>query len=267
MEISKDNVKKLLEEIDRVPSKDFGQNFLIDSRICKTIVDLCEINKNESVLEIGPGLGSLTHFLSETTSNLTCVEIDEKLTQILCKIYNDKSINFVQSDIMNFKQFNYDKIIGNLPYNITTDLVINLLLNYSCCKRYVLMVQAEAFNRFSNLSGKEYGPASILVHLIGNVKKELIVKPGSFYPAPHCNSLVFSIDSFENVDTEHARQIYLMSKQLFINRRKTILNNLSLYCGKQKAIEVLNELNIEFNTRPEQISVQKFEQIYDLLNK
>ena len=267
MKINRDNVKELLSMLNVAPTKDLGQNFLVEPDVCEKIVSFCDINDNDRVLEIGPGLGSLTHFLCDKTNNLTCVEIDKNLVKILKDIYQEKNINFVNEDITKYNDFNCDKIIGNLPYNITTDLIINLLLNYSQCKKYILMIQAEAFNRFFDTKGKEYGPASILVHMIGDIKKLLVVKPGSFYPSPKCNSLVFSIDVKEEVDRKRAKDVYKLAKQLFLNRRKTIFNNLTSVCDKEKARNILSQLKIEENKRPEELIVQDFEHIFDLLNQ
>ena len=131
----------------------------------------------------------------------------------------------------------------------------------------VLMCQSEAFNRFFDLSGENYGPVSVLLHLLGESKKVLTVKPGSFYPAPKCNSLVFVFDSKPVVDKETAINVYKMCKSLFLNRRKTILNNLSNYSSKEKAIQVLKELNIGENKRPENISPNDYLKMYQLIKK
>jgi len=265
MEINKENIASLLSIVNAKPTKDLGQNFLVEPTICEKIVEECQIDEADSVLEIGPGLGSLTHYLINKTDKLTCVDIDHNMIMILNDVYKDSNVCFIEQDILKHNVRNYQIIVGNLPYNITTELVLNLLINGKSCKEYVLMIQAEAFNRFFDTAGKDYGPASILVHLTGEIKKLLVVKPGSFYPAPHCNSLVFKIKVKSGINRERIFNIYKMSKQLFLNRRKTIYNNLCKYCGKEKANRVLANLGIEPNKRPEELSVQIFEQIYDLL--
>lgn len=265
MIITKENVSQLLSMINAKPTKDLGQNFLVEPSVCEKIIGFCGFKESDNVLEIGPGLGSLTHYISSKNKNLTCVDIDPNMIFILKDIYKESNINFVEKDILKYDVSKHKIIVGNLPYNITTDLVVKLLLKGTKCKRYILMIQAEAFNRFNDLSGKEYGPASILVHLLGDIKKLLIVKPGSFYPAPRCNSLVFSIEAKADVDREYVESVYKMSKQLFLNRRKTILNNLSSLVGKEKANSVLTKLNILPNKRPEELSVQNFEEIFKLI--
>lgn len=264
MEINKGNVFELLNITGARPSKDFGQNFLIEPSICKKIADLLLVNNDDKVLEIGPGLGSLTHFLLEKDGSLSCVDIDPKMIDILSEIYKNSSVNLILNDVRRIDLEFYSKIIGNLPYNITTELIVYLLENASKCKQFVFMIQAEALNRFVDTSGKEYGPASILIHLLGDIKKQFLVKAGSFYPAPKCNSVVFEININEKCPREIALGVYKMVKKLFLNRRKTILNNLSNVYGKEKAINILKELGILETTRPEEIAPQRFLEIYKL---
>ena len=267
MEINRDNVFEVINKSGLKPDKDYGQNYLLDPNICQRIVDLLELNKNDSVLEIGPGLGSLTHFLCQKESNITLVDIDERMVNFLKIIYNQDNVDIVLSDIRKHDVSKYDKIIGNLPYNITTETVVYLLENAKSAKIMVLMCQQEAFNRFNDLSGKEYGPTSILLHLLGESKRGFIVKPGSFYPAPKCSSIVFTININENVDKSFALGVYNLSKKLFLNRRKTIYNNLSAYLNdKDKATDILNMLSIPMNKRPEELSPDAFVKLYKCVN-
>ena len=266
MEINRDNVFEIINKAGLKPDKDYGQNYLLDAYICQRIVDLLEVNDNEQVLEIGPGLGSLTHFLSLTKGQLTLVDIDQRMIDFL-KIFYKDGIHYVLNDIRKVDVSSYDKIIGNLPYNITTELVTFLLLN-SYAKKMVLMCQSEAFNRFYDLSGENYGPVSILLHLLGTSKKVLTVKPGSFYPAPKCNSLVFIFDSNSTVDKETAINVYKMSKTIFLNRRKTILNCLTNYThDKVKANDILEKLGVNLLARPEQLGIEFYSELNKILSK
>ena len=116
------------------------------------------------------------------------------------------------------------------------------------------MCQAEAFSRFSDTSGKDYGPVSILISLLGTVKRRITIKPGAFYPAPKCSSIVFTIDFDVKADRKLALEVYRFTKKLFLNRRKTIYNNLSaLLNNKELASSLLNEASIAPNRRPEEI--------------
>ncbi|MCQ2086782.1 MAG: 16S rRNA (adenine(1518)-N(6)/adenine(1519)-N(6))-dimethyltransferase RsmA [Bacilli bacterium] len=264
MEINKSNIFELMNITGVRPSKDYGQNFLIEPTVCKRIADVLETDASDNILEIGPGLGSLTHFINEKEGSLTCVDIDPKMIEVLSEIYKNDNITLINKDIRKVELSQYSKIIGNLPYNITTELVTHLLISASTCREFVFMIQAEALDRFVELSGKEYGPASILVHLIGNIKKEFIVRPGSFYPAPKCNSVVFKITKSESCNLEEATNVYLFAKKIFLNRRKTLLNNLGNIIGKDKAIAIIKELNLLETCRPEEVSPDTYVKMYNL---
>lgn len=265
MEINKSNVFELMNITGTKPSKDFGQNFLIEPTICQKIADVLVTDSEDKICEIGPGLGSLTNFICQKEGNLTCVDIDPKMIQILTELYKDSNISFINNDIRKVDLENYTKIIGNLPYNITTELIVHLLTFAKNCKQYVFMIQAEALNRFIDDVGKEYGPASVLVHLLGRIKKQFVVKAGSFYPAPKCNSVVFEI----NVENRHSREevveTYQLAKKLFLNRRKTLLNNLGNLVGKARALSIIQTMNIKETARPEEISPEQYFEMKSIL--
>lgn len=261
MEINRSNIYELVDKCQVRPDKDYGQNFLIEPSISEKICSLLDTSIDDQILEIGPGLGSLTHFLV-SKGHLTVCDIDSRMIDFL-KIFYKDDITYILNDIRKVDVFKYDHIIGNLPYNITTELVTYLLLNSQNTKSLVLMCQLEAFNRFSDLSGENYGPVSILLHLLGNVEKILTVKPGSFYPAPKCNSVVFKIILNNERDLKTATSVYKMSKSLFLNRRKTIYNNLKNYLSSgDKAQKLLDELGIAQNLRPENISPEIYLKMY-----
>ena len=269
MEINRKNVMEVIEKSGLKPDKDYGQNYLLEPELAKRIIDLLEIKSGENVLEIGPGLGSLSHFLSlYSESKITLVDIDERMINFLKIIYNISNISLVLNDIRKHDVTKYDKIVGNLPYNITTETVVYLLENAKKAKKMVLMCQAEAFPRFNDLSGKEYGPVSILVHLLGNSKRNFTVKPGSFYPIPKCSSVVFTIDLNNDDKREQSLEVYRFAKKMFLNRRKTIYNNLSSFLGnKETAAELLKQSNIDPSKRPEELSPSNFVTLYECVNK
>ena len=269
MEINRKNVMEVIEKSGLKPDKDYGQNYLLEPELAKRIIDLLEIKSGENVLEIGPGLGSLSHFLSlYSDSKITLVDIDERMINFLKIIYNASNISLVLNDIRKHEVTKYDKIVGNLPYNITTETVVYLLENAKKAKKMVLMCQAEAFPRFNDLSGKEYGPVSILVHLLGNSKRNFTVKPGSFYPIPKCSSVVFTIDLNNDDKREQSLEVYRFAKKMFLNRRKTIYNNLSSFLGnKETASELLKQSNIDPSKRPEEMSPSNFVTLYECVNK
>ena len=266
MEINRSNILDLVEKCQVKPDKDYGQNFLLEPTIASRICDYLELDKNDKVLEIGPGLGSLTNFLVDKC-HLTVCDIDSRMIDFL-KIFYKDDITYILDDIRKVDVTGYSKIIGNLPYNITTELVTYLLLNSKNATTLVLMCQLEAYNRFADLSGENYGPVSVLLHLLGSIEKLLVVKPGSFYPAPKCNSVVFRIKFDKTADLELATAAYKFSKSLFLNRRKTIYNNLKNYLSSgDKAVKVLEELDIAQNLRPENISPELYLKMYQLIQK
>ena len=261
MEINRSNIMEIINKSNAHPDKDYGQNFLIDPTISKQIADALDVEENDNVLEIGPGLGSLTHFLVGK-GHLTVCDIDYRMIDFLKIIYQDE-VNYILDDVRKIDVSKYDKIIGNLPYNITTELVVFLLLNAVNAKRMILMCQQEAFNRFFDLSGGNYGPTSVLLHLLGESQKLLTLKPGYFQPAPKCNSLVFSFEYDPKTEHETAILVYKLAKSLFLNRRKTIYNNLKNYLKDgEKAEQVLSSLNIDKNKRPEDISPSIYLELY-----
>ena len=261
MEINRNNIMKIVNKSNAHPDKDYGQNFLIDPNVSEQIVNALEVVDGELVLEIGPGLGSLTHFLADY-KNIDVCDIDCRMIDFL-KIIYVKKINYILDDVRKINVSHYDKVIGNLPYNITSELVTFLLINAKKATKMVLMCQQEAFNHFYDVSGKEYGPISVLLHLLGDIKKELTLKPGYFYPAPKCNSLVFSFIKDEKANYDDAIGTFKLAKSLFLNRRKTIYNNLKNYFkDSERAKKVLDDLKIEYNKRPEDISPLLFLDIY-----
>ena len=261
MEINRSNIYELVDRCQVKPDKDYGQNFLIEPNVANKICDYLNIDSNDKVLEIGPGLGSLTHFMVGKC-HLTVCDIDSRMIDFL-KIFYKEDVEYILNDIRKVDVTKYDKIIGNLPYNITTELVTYLLLNSWNTKTMVLMCQLEAYNRFADLSGENYGPVSVLLHLLGCIDKLLVVKPGSFYPAPKCNSVVFRINLNQNVDLETATKVYKFAKSLFLNRRKTIYNNLKNHLSSaDKANKILNTLGVPQNLRPENISPEIYLKMY-----
>ena len=256
MEINRSNIFEIVNKANLKPDKDYGQNFLVEPEISKKIIDCLKIDQDDKVIEVGPGLGSLTHYLSDYQNQISIVDIDYRMINFLRVVYQDfKNIEVIENDIRKTDVSKYTKIVGNLPYNITTETIQYFLMNAINAKTMVFMIQSETFNHFSDLAGKEYGPTSVLIHLLGKIEKLFTVKAGSFYPVPKCNSLVFSINIDTCLERNAAIKAFKISKQLFVNRRKTIQNNLMNYLkDKEKASKLCNDLGINPQSRPEQLS-------------
>ena len=266
MEINRSNIFEIIGKASLQPDKDYGQNFLVKTDISNRIVAALNIDEKDSVIEVGPGLGSLTHFLSLSKASVTVVDIDLRMTNFLKIVYQDSDIKIIENDIRKVDVSNYSKVIGNLPYNITTEAIQYFLLNANSAKRMVFMIQSETYAHFSDVSGKEYGPTSVLIHLLGNIERLFSVKAGSFYPAPKCSSTVFAINIDSTKDRSKAIAAFKLSKQLFLNRRKTILNNLVNYLkNKELANKVCEDLNINPLSRPEQLAPEIYLAISEYL--
>ena len=267
MEINRSNVFEIANKADLKPDKDYGQNFLVEPQICERIVNALNIDVNDKVIEVGPGLGSLTHYLSLYNNETTVVDIDPRMVDFLRIVYKDnQNISVVENDIRKTNVSEYTKIIGNLPYNITTETIQYFLLNAKSAKRMVFMIQSETLAHFYDVSGKEYGPTSVLIHLLGNIEKLFTVKAGSFYPTPKCSSSVFAINIDPSIDREAAIRAFKVSKQLFINRRKTISNNLLNYLKDKELVNKLcSDLSINPLLRPEQIAPDTYLRVSEYL--
>lgn len=268
MEINRSNVFEIVNKANLKPDKDYGQNFLVEPQVCEKIVDALNLRDDETVIEVGPGLGSLTHFLSLKNNEANVVDIDRRMVDFLRVIYKDSNVQIEENDIRKVDVSKYEKVVGNLPYNITTETIQYFLINAKKAKRMVFMVQSETFAHFYDIEGKEYGPTSVLIHLLGSIEKLFVVKAGSFYPTPKCNSTVFAI----NIDTRThyllAIKAFKLAKQLFANRRKTILNNLvGALKDKDLSNKICEDLKIDPLLRPEQLKPEMYLAISEYLNK
>ena len=267
MEINRSNINEIVSKASLRPDKDYGQNFLVEPDISKRIVDALNLNKNDSVIEIGPGLGSLTHFIAKSNVKCDAVDIDFRMVNFLRVVYQDQSnVSIIENDIRKQDVSAYTKIVGNLPYNITTETIQYLLINASNAKKMVFMIQSETLSHFYDVKGKEYGPTSVLIHLLGDIKKLFTVKAGSFYPAPKCSSVVFEINVDITKNKKEAIGVFNLAKKLFLNRRKTIQNNMfSVFNDKTFVAKMFLDLNINPLSRPEELSPNTYLAIYRYL--
>ena len=264
--------RKVINDITKglgiTPNKDLGQNFVVDPLACEKISNALDLKESDVTLEIGPGLGSLTHFLINKSKEFEVVDIDTRMCNFLSTVYAENEVKIINDDIRNVDISKYTKIIGNLPYYITTELITFLVEKASKCEKFVFMIQTEAVNRFVDESGKEYGAVSVLCHLLGTPRRLFSVKASSFYPTPKCGSTVFEIAIKKDADREKMIAVYKMTKQLFINRRKTLLNNLGGYLGdKEKANLIISKLGLPLTVRPEEIQPKTYVELYNLVKE
>ncbi|WP_412032306.1 16S rRNA (adenine(1518)-N(6)/adenine(1519)-N(6))-dimethyltransferase RsmA [Malacoplasma muris] len=254
---------KFLKDNNFFPSKKLGQNFLLSNDYKNKIVNLVPIDSNDFVLEIGPGFGALTDFIIKKTHNLTLIEFDKRLYEFLNKKYNQ--INIINHDILKLNlneildknKFNKSIVISNLPYSISSQVLINLLKT-SRIDCMVLMVQKEMADRITSKVGStKYNGFSILISLLADVKKEFDVPSTVFYPEPHVISTVIKVIPKKKIDFD----LYKMEKFLkicFLNKRKKLVNNLKTNFSKKTIYNCFNALNLDENVRPEQLDKNQY---------
>lgn len=266
--------------------KSFGQNFLTDTNILQKIVDTAEIDKNVNVIEIGPGIGALTEFLAENAAEVMAFEIDDRLIPILADTLRDfdnvKVINedILKSDLQSrIKEFaNPDlpiKVVANLPYYITTPILMHLIESKIPFAEFVVMMQKEVADRISaEPNTKAYGSLSIAVQYYMTAKVAFIVPRTVFVPAPNVDSAILKMTRREEplVKVKDEDFLFRVAKISFVHRRKTLWNNLTSHFGKaeetkaklEKALEIAE---IKPSIRGEALSIADFAKLADALKE
>lgn len=249
-----------IEQLKFLAKKEVGQNFLIDKEKASLIVSSLELTEKDNVLEIGCGAGSLSYYLSFGPAKATLVDIDEAMvTKLKSDFQNNEFLKIEMGNALKIDYSSYSKVVGNLPYYITSALIEKALLEANNATRFVFMIQKEAADRIlAKTNTKDYSPLNILLTLRGNTTKLFNVNKNCFSPRPHVDSTVIKIDLNTNFD-ENVLKAYKLSQSLFLKRRKTIYNNLKdLLQDEEKTKALLQECNIPLNYRPEQISPEQY---------
>ena len=251
--------------------KNFGQNFIIDKNIINSIIKKSEIDKNTLVIEIGPGAGSLTYKLCENAKNVLCYEIDTTLKDILndtLKDYNNYEIiyqDFLKANVLeDIKKYSYDKlyVVANLPYYITTPIIMKLIEDGIPVDKIVVMVQKEVGNRFKAEPGsKDYSSLSIFLKYYFKVSKLLDVSKNVFIPKPNVDSIVVEFKRNETLIPLNNKELFFtLIRDSFKQKRKTLRNNLKSY-DLEKIEEVLKKYNMDLSVRAEALSLEIFVEI------
>lgn len=238
-----------------IANKSLGQNFLINPQTAEKIVGLLNVKESDHVLEIGAGLGSLSYYLAKTNSLCELIDIDERMLMFLEEQFKtNKNIKVKRQNILKYDLSGFNKIIGNLPYYITTSILEKLLLDAKDAESIVLMTQKEVYPKLlkSNTS-----PLSLFLNYVADISSPMEVGKNNFAPIPHVDSVVFIITPNENIKNESNVRLFKTMKQLFLLRRKNILNNLTnLVKDKEKAREILEKMKIDTNKRPEELAIE-----------
>lgn len=278
--------RAILERHGFTFKKSFGQNFLTDTNILQKIVDTAEIDKGVNVIEIGPGIGALTEFLAENAAEVMAFEIDDRLIPILAgtlarfdkvQVVNQDILKAdLQTQIQAFKNPDLPiKVVANLPYYITTPILMHLIESKIPFAEFVVMMQKEVADRISAMPNtKAYGSLSIAVQYYMTAKVSFIVPRTVFVPAPNVDSVILKMVRRDQpvVSVQDEDFFFRVSKVAFVHRRKTLWNNLTSHFGKsedtkaklEKALEIAK---IKPSIRGEALSIPDFASLADALKE
>lgn len=279
MENLYNKTKFILKKYNISANKSLGQNFLINDSVVDKIVESAEITKNDLVIEIGPGLGNLTEFLLEKAGKVIAIELDQRMLEIL----NDRfslydNFEIINEDVLKVNlnelisknknsEIKNAKIVANLPYYITTPIIMKLLEEKLDIETITVMVQKEVADRLIAIPGEKLsGAITYSVYYYATSENVTIVENNSFIPEPEVDSEVIKLSIRKNPPVEllDEDQFFKTVKASFMQRRKTLINALvngGILKNKQDAKKLFDNLNMDYNTRGESLSIEKFAEI------
>ena len=276
------NTIEILQKYNITFQKKFGQNFLVDKNILGKIVDAAQITEKDCVLEIGPGIGTMTQYLAEQAGNVIAVEIDKNLIPVLqdtLSSYNNVTIlnqDILKVDINHiiekYNNGNSIKVVANLPYYITTPIIMSLFESHVALKSITIMIQKEVADRIQAQAGtKDYGALSLAVQYYA--KPEVIVKvpAACFMPRPNVDSSVIRLTRYETppVKAQDENYLFTVIRASFNQRRKTLVNGLSnagsVGVSKEKIAEVLTQMELPLTVRGETLTLEQFTELSNCL--
>lgn len=279
-----EETKYLLKRYKIKANKNLGQNFLIDDKVLEDIVTGADIDKQDLVIEIGPGLGSLTILLLEKSKKVICIELDKKMIKILNErffMYNNLEI--INQDILKIdinqiikeeKQKDKDirnvKIVANLPYYITTPIIMKLIESNLDIESITVMIQKEVADRLIAIPGtKNAGAITYSIYYYCKSLKIREVENTSFIPIPEVKSEVIKliIRKEPPIKVKDPKLMFKIIKSGFMQRRKTLLNslvNVSVFQNKEQGIKILKEIGLKEDIRPENLKIEDFGKISDI---
>lgn len=253
-------------------NKKLGQNFLINEEIINQIIEKADVNKNDTIIEIGPGLGSLTAKLLENANKVIAIELDSNMSNILKErfcLYDN--FELIENDVLKvnlneiIEKYESVKVVANLPYYITTPIIMKLLEERLKLKSITVMVQKEVGERFCAVpNSKEYGAITISINYYTKPEIIIDVPKENFEPMPEVDSCVIKLDvrNVPPVELKNEKDFFNLIKAGFSQRRKTINNSLaSMGISKEKIKNVLEKLGIDSKLRAENLTMEQFADI------
>lgn len=260
--------------------KRFGQNFLIDGRVIDKIIAAADITKEDTVLEIGPGIGTMTQYLAEAAGQVIAVEIDKNLLPVLDETLAEyDNVTVINNDILKVDinelikgKTDRVKVVANLPYYITTPIIMGLFENHVPAESITVMVQKEVADRMQSGPGsKDYGALSLAVQYYAQPYIVANVPPNCFMPRPNVGSAVIRLTSWENppVTVKDEKQMFKLIRASFNQRRKTLQNGINnspeLNFSKEQVVAALKAMELSESVRGEALTLDQFAGLSDLL--
>ena len=284
MENILEETRFIMKKYNIKANKNLGQNFLINEEVVKNIVGCSNIEKEDLVIEIGPGLGTLTKYLLEKAGKVICIELDTKMLRILedrFSLYNNFELinndvlkvdlkNIIEKEKAEGKIKNV-KIVANLPYYITTPIIMKLLEEELELESITVMIQKEVADRLIATPGeKNTGAITYSVYYYADSEAIMEVPNSSFIPEPEVTSKVIKLNIRKEpaVKPKDKEKMFKIIKYAFMQKRKTLLNSLTnngVFKNKTQGTEILNSLGIKENVRPEELTLEQFEKISNIL--
>lgn len=264
--------------------KKYGQNFLIDPHVLDKIIGESGIKKEDMILEIGPGIGTMTQYLAEAAREVVAIEIDKNLIPILEDTLSEyKNVTVINQDVlkvdlrklvMEKNQGRPIKVVANLPYYITTPIIMELLESKLPIESITIMVQKEVAERMQQTPGsKEYGALSLAVQYYAKPEIVANVPPNCFMPRPKVGSAVIRLTLHQNpvIEVEDEEFMFRLIRASFNQRRKTLINGIgnapNINVGKEEVKAALEEMGLSENIRGEMLSLEEFARLSNLLRK
>jgi 16S rRNA (adenine1518-N6/adenine1519-N6)-dimethyltransferase len=272
----------ILNKYNAHANKGYGQNFLIDQNVVDGIIEKAEVNKDDLIIEIGPGLGNLTSPLLEAAGKVICIELDPKMVSILTDRFSlYKNFELINEDVLKVdlnkiieenSEFKSAKVVANLPYYITTPIIMKLLEDKLNLESITVMVQKEVAERLADRpGGKEVGTITYSINYYTDPEIIIQVPRDSFIPAPNVDSAVIKLDVLKEpkVKVSDEELFFKLIKFSFLQKRKTLINSLSNsgLIAKDLLEEMLNDLGIDLRVRAEQLTLEDFARMTEYIKE